>query len=92
MSRFEGERTPLGEFILQARLKAGLTQEQLANALKTLRHVVIRWETGEHAPQRRSREKLAAILGGHPDDYRPDDEDAELEAEVDEFAAELDAA
>ncbi|GLZ37161.1 helix-turn-helix transcriptional regulator [Actinokineospora sp. NBRC 105648] len=45
-----------------ARKAAGLTQEQLAEALRVDRKTVIAWETGQHTPQPYVRPKLAHLL------------------------------
>lgn len=39
-----------GELIKEARLKAGLTQLQLARRLGTGQSVIVRWERGERSP------------------------------------------
>jgi transcriptional regulator with XRE-family HTH domain len=93
LDRYHGPRSPLGQRIKKAREDAGYTQDRLAEALNTRRHVIIRWEKGEHVPRRRHANRLAEILGGEAADYRPDPEDVRLleavEAENDEAARRL---
>jgi DNA-binding XRE family transcriptional regulator len=46
-----------------ARKAAGLTQEDLAEALHVERSTIVRWEAGRHAPQAYLWPKLAKVLG-----------------------------
>ncbi|MGH3623423.1 MAG: helix-turn-helix transcriptional regulator, partial [Sciscionella sp.] len=46
-----------------ARKAAGLTQEDLAAALRVERSTVVRWEAGRHAPQSHLWPELATLLG-----------------------------
>ena len=39
-----------GEFIREARRRAGLTQQELAERLSTTQSVIARWETGRRSP------------------------------------------
>jgi len=52
-----GEEPPIGEQIRQARIRARLTQRQLAEALGVVPNTVTNWETGATSPDRH----LAAI-------------------------------
>ncbi|MGH3622194.1 MAG: helix-turn-helix domain-containing protein [Sciscionella sp.] len=47
---------------MTARKAAGLTQEDLAAALRVERSTVVRWEAGQHAPQSYLWPKLARVL------------------------------
>ncbi|MGH3620966.1 MAG: helix-turn-helix domain-containing protein, partial [Sciscionella sp.] len=49
--------------LMTARKAAGLTQEDLAAALRVERSTVVRWEAGQHAPQSYLWPKLAKVLG-----------------------------
>ncbi len=52
----------VGEAILHARKRAGLTQEQLAARVYVTRQAVSRWETGESEPGVDMRKLLASVL------------------------------
>jgi ribosome-binding protein aMBF1 (putative translation factor) len=57
-----------GEFqlagqMIEARARAGLTQEELAQRMKTKRTVIARLEAGRTKPSTRTLEKLAAATG-----------------------------
>jgi transcriptional regulator with XRE-family HTH domain len=45
------------------RLKAGMTQEQLARKMNVDQAAVSRWESGDTKPLKKSRKKLAKVLG-----------------------------
>ena len=49
--------------IKELRLKAGLTQVQLAKKMNVDQAAVSRWESGETKPLRKTHKKLAKILG-----------------------------
>lgn len=49
--------------IKELRLKAGLTQVQLAKKMNVDQAAVSRWETGETNPLRKCHKKLAKVLG-----------------------------
>ena len=49
--------------IKELRLKAGLTQVQLAKKMNVDQAAVSRWETGETKPLRKCHKKLAKVLG-----------------------------
>ena len=53
----------LAEKIYQARKKAGLSQEALADALGVTRQAVSKWETGKSSPRSDKLPLLAQILG-----------------------------
>ena len=50
------------------RLKAGLTQVELAKKLNVDQAAVSRWESGETRPLRKIHKKLAKVLGCTVDD------------------------
>ena len=49
--------------IRMLRLKAGMTQEQLARKMNVDQAAVSRWESGDTKPLKKSRKKLAKVLG-----------------------------
>lgn len=49
--------------IKNLRLKAGLTQVELAKKMRVDQAAVSRWESGETKPLRKSRKRLAKVLG-----------------------------
>lgn len=49
--------------IKELRLKAGLTQSQLAKKMNVDQAAVSRWESGETKPLRKCHKKLAKVLG-----------------------------
>lgn len=49
--------------IRAARLAAGMTQQQLADALGVAQQSVTRWETGEREPRVSTLKRIAAVLG-----------------------------
>lgn len=49
--------------IKNLRLKAGLTQVELAKKLNVDQTAVSRWESGENRPLRKIQKKLAKVLG-----------------------------
>lgn len=53
----------LGERIRRARVKAGLTQQQLADKLGLTRPTITQWETGATTPHAKKLEELAKALG-----------------------------
>jgi ribosome-binding protein aMBF1 (putative translation factor) len=53
----------LAETLIQARAKAGLTQEQLAKRMQTTQAVIARLESGRSKPSTRTLERLAAATG-----------------------------
>lgn len=59
--------------IKELRLKAGLTQVQLAKKMNVDQAAVSRWESGETKPLRKTHKKLAKVLGCTVDDLLRDD-------------------
>lgn len=49
--------------IKELRLKAGMTQAQLAKKMNVDQTAVSRWETGDNKPLRKTHKKLAKVLG-----------------------------
>lgn len=49
--------------LIEARAKAGLTQEQLAGRMKTTQSVVARLESGRARPSTQTLERVAAATG-----------------------------
>ena len=49
--------------IRAARIAAGMTQQQLADALGIAQQSVTRWETGEREPRVSTLKRIAAVLG-----------------------------
>jgi transcriptional regulator with XRE-family HTH domain len=75
----------LAKRIKEARLRAGLSQERLAELVGTHRRHVIRWEQGLHRPKGVYAERLAEILKereGFVEEATEDDQDEELVAEL----------
>ena len=60
--------------IRQYRLEAGLTQQQVADALKVDIATVQRWEYAQQQPRGRNTEKLCQLYGitGSDIDWRPE--------------------
>ncbi|MBM3572131.1 MAG: helix-turn-helix transcriptional regulator [Alphaproteobacteria bacterium] len=57
------EEFRLAAQMIEARARAGLTQDQLAARMKTKRTVIARLEGGRTKPSTRTLEKLAAATG-----------------------------
>ena len=53
----------LARAVIQARVRAGLTQEQLAERMDTSRSVIARLESGRVRPSTHTLERLAAATG-----------------------------
>lgn len=51
--------------VIQARVAAGLTQEQLAERMETTQSVIARLESGRARPSTQTLERLAAATGTH---------------------------
>ena len=64
----------LNERIKDCRLKAGLTQEQVAEAMDVSRQAVTKWENGKSAPCTEKLFKLAELFGTTVDLMLPDRE------------------
>lgn len=58
----------MGEKIRMFREKAGMTQKELADALKLNQTSVSRWETGEHNPTASKIVQIAQVLNCLPGD------------------------
>ena len=52
-----------GEKIREERLKAGLTQQQLADRLKVGNNQISQWETGKRKPKLLTLRKIAKAIG-----------------------------
>lgn len=59
-----GPKKPFKHFIAEHRLKAGLTQKQLARRLETTEMTVSRWETYETRVDMATLAAIAEALGG----------------------------
>jgi ribosome-binding protein aMBF1 (putative translation factor) len=57
------EEFRLASALIRARAKAGLTQKQLAQRMKTTQAVVARLESGRARPSTRTLERFAAATG-----------------------------
>jgi ribosome-binding protein aMBF1 (putative translation factor) len=57
------EEFRLASALIRARAKAGLTQKQLAQKMKTTQAVVARLESGRARPSTRTLERFAAATG-----------------------------
>lgn len=55
----------LAKALIEARLKAGLTQKQLARRMKTTQSVIARLEGGQTNPSTKTLGKLAQATGTH---------------------------
>ena len=53
----------LARAVIQARARAGLTQEQLARRMDTTQSVIARLESGRKKPSTQTLERLAAATG-----------------------------
>jgi ribosome-binding protein aMBF1 (putative translation factor) len=53
----------LARALIQARVQAGLTQEQLAERMKTTQSVIARLESGRAKPSTQTLERLATATG-----------------------------
>ena len=65
----------LNERIKDCRLKAGLTQEQVAEAMDVSGQAVTKWENGKSAPSTEKLFKLAELFGTTVDLMLPDQQD-----------------
>lgn len=65
--------------IVGARRSKGMTQQELADLLKTTRSTVAMWESGESFPRADKLPQLARILGCTIDDLFRDNENAASE-------------
>ena len=55
----------LAEAIVQARARAGLTQEEVAQRMQTTQSNIARLEAGRTTPSTRTLKKFAAAIGAH---------------------------
>ena len=62
--------------IVGARRSKGMTQQELADLLKTTRSTVAMWESGESFPRADKLPQIARILGCTIDDLFRDNENA----------------
>lgn len=53
----------LARALIRARVRAGLTQEQLAERMKTSQSVIARLESGRSRPSTQTLERIAAATG-----------------------------
>ncbi len=58
-----GPEFELARSVIEARTRAGLTQEQLAKRMKTTQSVIARLESGRTRPSTKTLEKLARATG-----------------------------
>jgi ribosome-binding protein aMBF1 (putative translation factor) len=58
-----GAEFDLARSLIEARTRAGLTQEQLARRMKTTQSVIARLESGRTRPSTKTLEKLAKATG-----------------------------
>lgn len=58
-----GEEFIMASALIEARAKAGLTQEQLAERMHTTQTVIARLESGRMKPSTRTLERFAAATG-----------------------------
>ena len=72
----------LGEKIVSARKKAGLSQVDLADALGVSRQSVSKWETGEANPEIGKLPELARLLGVSADWLLSEKDEPEAEGEI----------
>jgi ribosome-binding protein aMBF1 (putative translation factor) len=57
------EEFSLASAVIEARARAGLTQQQLAKRMKTTQAVIARLESGRIKPSTRTLERVAAATG-----------------------------
>lgn len=69
-----------GQTITKLRIRAGLSQAQLADALFVSRELVSKWETGGSRPDRKMLETMAALFAVSPEELI--DRDAILSREL----------
>lgn len=65
-----GPKRPLRLYLAEWRESRGLTQEQLANRLKTSDVTISRWETGKRQPDLNAQAAISEALGIDPFDLR----------------------
>jgi transcriptional regulator with XRE-family HTH domain len=69
----------IGRRIRRTRKNRGMTQTDLAQAMKVADAQISRWETGRVVPQRRNLEAIANALGVPAETFLLKDEDEEEE-------------
>jgi transcriptional regulator with XRE-family HTH domain len=75
-----------GPKIREARLRAGLTQAQLARAVSTSERNIVRWENAQNAPRMEAVAAIAEATGRDLEDFlvadssEADDEETDLAA------------
>jgi len=65
-----GPMPMLGDLLQAMRLRRGLTQSQMAAALKIARTTILRWETTETLPSEENLERICALLEAYPDEHK----------------------
>lgn len=69
-----------GSKLRALREAAGMSQQELADAVYVSRELVSKWETGARSPNRETLDRLAAVLGAEAQALGGDDVFAELDA------------
>lgn len=82
------DRTQLGKRIKEARLRAGLSQQQLANSIGVSDKTISAYEVGRVDPPLESLEKLSGATL-HPIAYFIGDVQSNVEAKLERIAREL---
>lgn len=75
-----------GSRIRDARLTAGLTQTDLAHAIRTSERNIARWESGQNQPRISSVDAIARATGHDIDFFLSGSEEAEDDEESDSMA------
>jgi transcriptional regulator with XRE-family HTH domain len=55
----------LAQALIETRTRAGLTQEELANLMKTTQSAIARMESGKHFPSANTLKRFAEATGTH---------------------------
>lgn len=76
---YRSEATKVGNRIRAARVNAGMSQDKLAQAIKTSRRNVLRWEGGYNLPRAEHIAAIAAATGQTTDHFLNGDDDDEEE-------------
>lgn len=63
MAKTKLEQKTIGEMLAEARRSAGLSQDELGEAVGAAGRTVSTWETGAHLPTRRVQQTLEALYG-----------------------------
>ncbi|MCW3055756.1 MAG: Helix-turn-helix protein, partial [Chthonomonadales bacterium] len=64
-----GPMPMLGDLLQAMRLRRGLSQSQMATALKIARTTILRWETTETLPSEENLERICALLEAYPEEH-----------------------